>query len=43
VRDKLATLGVEPMVMTAAELDARAKAEIAVNAAVVKAANIKAE
>ncbi len=43
VRDKLATLGVEPMVMSAAELDALVKAEIAVNAAVIKAANIKAE
>ena len=43
VRDRLATLGVEPMVMSAAELDALVKAEIAVNAAVIKAANIKAE
>lgn len=42
LREKLATLGVEPMVMSPAELDALVKAEIAANAAVVKAANIKA-
>ena len=43
LREKLATLGVEPAIMTSAELDALVKAEIAANAVVVKAANIKAE
>ena len=42
VRDKLATLGVEPMVMTPAEFDAHVEKEIAVNAALVKAIGIKA-
>jgi tripartite-type tricarboxylate transporter receptor subunit TctC len=40
--EKFATLGVEPMVMTPTELDALVKREIAANADVVKAANIKA-
>jgi hypothetical protein len=39
--DKIATLGVEPMVLTPTELDALVKREIAANADVVKAANIK--
>ena len=39
--DKLATLGVEPMVLTPTELDALVKREIAANADVVTAANIK--
>jgi tripartite-type tricarboxylate transporter receptor subunit TctC len=39
--DKLATLGVEPMVLTPTELNALVKREIAANADVVKAANIK--
>jgi len=43
LREKLATLGVEPMIMSPAELDALVKAEIAANVTVVKAANIKAE
>jgi tripartite-type tricarboxylate transporter receptor subunit TctC len=43
VREKLATLGVDPMPMSAAELDALVKAEITANAAVIKGANIRAE
>ena len=43
LRDKLAILGVDPMPMSPADLDALVKAEITANAAVVKAANIKAE
>ena len=43
MREKLAKLGVDPMVMSPGELDALVKAEIAANAAVIKAANIKAE
>lgn len=42
MREKLAKLGVEPMAMTSAELDALVKAEIPINAAIVKAVNIKA-
>ena len=41
VRDKLATLGVDPMVMTPKEFDAYVEKEIAVNAALVKAADVK--
>ena len=41
VLDKLATLGVDPMVMTPKEFDAYVEKEIAVNAALVKAADIK--
>ncbi len=41
VRDKLATLGLDPMVMTPTEFDAHVEKEIAVNAALVKAAGIK--
>ncbi len=43
VRDKLAALGVDPMVMTPSEFDAHVQKEIAVNAALVKAAGIKNE
>ena len=43
VREKLATLGGEPMAMTPAEFDAFLRQEIAMNAALVKAAGIKAE
>ena len=43
VREKLATLGVDPMPMNPAEFDMRLKAEIAANAAVITAANIRAE
>jgi tripartite-type tricarboxylate transporter receptor subunit TctC len=43
VRDKLATLGVEPMVMTSSDFDAHVEKEIAVNAALVKAVGLKAE
>ena len=42
VRDKLAALGFEPMVMTPAQFAAHVEKEIAVNAALVKAAGIKA-
>jgi hypothetical protein len=41
VRDKLAKLGVDPMVMTPAEFDALVEKEVAINAALVKAAGIK--
>jgi tripartite-type tricarboxylate transporter receptor subunit TctC len=43
MREKLAGLGVEPVTIGPAELDALVKAEIPLNAAVVKAANIKPE
>jgi tripartite-type tricarboxylate transporter receptor subunit TctC len=43
LRDKLATLGVDPMPMKSVELDTLVKAEIAANAAVVKAARIRVE
>jgi tripartite-type tricarboxylate transporter receptor subunit TctC len=42
VEDKLAALGVEPMVLTPNEFDAHVREEIEVNAALVKAAGIKA-
>ena len=42
VRDKLAAMGGEPMTMTAAEFDRFIHEEIAMNAALVKAAGIKA-
>ena len=42
VRDKLAAMGGEPMTMTAGEFDAFIRDEIAMNAALVKAAGIKA-
>jgi hypothetical protein len=41
VEDKLATLGLEPMVMTPAEFDAHVKAEVRTNAALISAARIK--
>jgi tripartite-type tricarboxylate transporter receptor subunit TctC len=41
VRDKLAALGVDPMVMTPSEFDAYVEKEIAVNAALVKAVGIR--
>ena len=41
VRDKLAALGFDPMVMTPAEFAAHVEKEIAVNAALVKAAGLK--
>jgi len=41
VEDKLATLGLEPMVMTPAEFDAHVKAETRANAALINAAGIK--
>jgi tripartite-type tricarboxylate transporter receptor subunit TctC len=37
VRDKLAALGIDPMVMTPTEFDTHIEKEIAVNAALVKA------
>ncbi|MGH8772508.1 MAG: Bug family tripartite tricarboxylate transporter substrate binding protein [Burkholderiales bacterium] len=42
VRDKLATLGVEPFVMTSSDFDAHVDKEIAINAALVKAVGLKA-
>ena len=42
VRDKLAALGFEPMVMTPDQFAAHVEMEIAVNAALVKAAGLKA-
>jgi tripartite-type tricarboxylate transporter receptor subunit TctC len=41
VREKLAALGVDPMVMTPKEFDTHVEKEIAVNAALVKATGIK--
>jgi tripartite-type tricarboxylate transporter receptor subunit TctC len=41
VRDKLAALGVDPMVMTPSEFAAHVEKEIAVNAALVEAAGLK--
>lgn len=41
VSAKLATLGVDPMVMTSAEFDALVEKEIAINAALVKAIGLK--
>jgi tripartite-type tricarboxylate transporter receptor subunit TctC len=43
VRDKLAALGVDPMVMTPSEFDAYVEKEIAVNAVLVKAVGIKSD
>jgi tripartite-type tricarboxylate transporter receptor subunit TctC len=43
VRDKLATLGVDPMVMTPTEFDALVEREIAINAALVKAIGLRAQ
>ena len=41
VRDRLAALGVDPMVMTPSEFDASVQNDIAVNAALVKAVRIE--
>ena len=43
VRDKLATLGVDPMVMTSQEFDAYVKEAIASDQALVKAIDLKIE
>jgi len=43
VRDKLATLGFDPMVMTPSEFAAHVEKEIAINEALVKATGIKAQ
>ena len=43
VRDRLSAMGVDPMVMTPSEFDAYVESEIAVNAALVKAAGIRPE
>jgi tripartite-type tricarboxylate transporter receptor subunit TctC len=43
VRDKIAAIGAEPMIMSPAEFDAHVKKEIALNATLVKAAGIKAD
>jgi tripartite-type tricarboxylate transporter receptor subunit TctC len=42
VASKLATIGIDPMVMTPAEFDEHVKAEIGINAALVKATGVKA-
>ena len=41
VKDKLATLGVEPMPLTTAEFDAQVKQEVARDATFAKAAGLK--
>lgn len=41
VQEKLATMGVDPLVMTPAELDAHVKKELSMNAALVKATGVK--
>jgi tripartite-type tricarboxylate transporter receptor subunit TctC len=41
VEEKLATIGVDPMVMTPGEFDEHVKSEISINAALVKATGIK--
>jgi tripartite-type tricarboxylate transporter receptor subunit TctC len=41
VKNKLATLGIDPMVMTPTEFDAHVEKEIAVNAALVNAIGLK--
>jgi len=43
LREKLAALGLDPMVMTPGEFDAHVRKEIALNAALVKAAGLKPE
>ena len=43
VKDRLATLGVDPMVLTPAEFDALVDRETGMNAALVKAIGMKAE
>ena len=40
MKERMAKIGAEPMLMTPAEFDAYIKAEIATNAALVKAAKI---
>ena len=42
VQDKLTTMGVDPLVLTPAELDAHIKNELSMNAALVKATGVKA-
>jgi tripartite-type tricarboxylate transporter receptor subunit TctC len=42
VQEKLATLGVDPLVLTPAELEAHFKKELSVNADLVKATGVKA-
>jgi tripartite-type tricarboxylate transporter receptor subunit TctC len=42
VQEKLATLGVDPLVLAPAELDAHVKTELRMNAALVKATGVKA-
>ena len=43
VRDRLKALGVDPMVMTAREFDARVERQIATDAALVRSAGLKAQ
>jgi tripartite-type tricarboxylate transporter receptor subunit TctC len=42
VQERLATLGVDPLVLTPAELEAHVKRELSVNAVLVKATGVKA-
>ena len=42
VAAKLSTIGIDPMVLTPAQFDEHVKAEIAMNAALVKAIGLKA-
>ena len=42
VQEKLATIGVDPLVLTPAELDAHIKKELSMNAALVKATGVNA-
>jgi tripartite-type tricarboxylate transporter receptor subunit TctC len=43
LRDRLATLGLDPMIMTPKEFDAHVEKEIVLNTALVKAAGVKPE
>ena len=43
VRDRLEKLGVDPLLMSPAEMDAYVEKEIAINAALVKALGLKPE
>ena len=43
LRDRLAQLGLDPMIMSPQELDAHVQKEISLNAALVKAIGIKPE
>jgi len=43
VRDKLASLGVDPMIMTPSEFAAHVEKELVLNTALVKAVGLKAQ